>query len=412
MFHLKVIRDFRPSSLRTLFRSDVLLGILIFLLIDSIFRAGFDWNQVNSNRLTFDIPYRSHIWWASKDFLEQPKASDVVLLGASDMVAAAGNSEATFLNTPVHKLLRHRCTYLESKLQQLDSQYKDAFCLAVGGAMPSDSYFTARTLLSGERKPKVIVCSLAPRSLCDAQFGDPKFTDVYRLMSKLSGTQDFGLSSLCSSFDRVDYGLQQIVSIYGHRYELASWQHHMLNPILSTLLREDFSKKHSPGFDKLIVLAVPSDSAPSDFVSFPFDPKHPEFQNNTAVFEAHFIKINHHVFNEQLDFLKRLGDFCRSEGISLVLANSPMTTEARQLVKRDFYNVYLAQVSSVASKCGATFVNLDLPEVFKHDDFADTVHLNGRGSQKYFDQVALILSRQEKVATADRSRERDSQIQR
>jgi len=381
-------------------------------LIDLIFRAGFDWNQGNSIRLAFDIPYRTHAWWATKDFLEQPKTSDVVLLGASDMVAAVGNAEATFTNTPIHKLLRHRCTYLESKLQQLDSQYKGVFSLAVGGEMPSDSYFTARTLLSGERKPKVIVCSIAPRSFCDAQFGDPKSSDVYKIMSKLDGTQDFGLSYLCSFWDRADYGLQQVVSIYGHKYELASWQHHMLKPILSTLLREDFSKVQTPTLDKLTLLKLSADSSPSEFVSAPFDPKHPEFVNNVDVFQAHFTKINYRVFNEQFDFLKRLGDFCRSEGISLVLANSPVTTEVRQLLNGEFHKLYLTQVSSVASKCGATFVNLDLPDVFKHDDFADTIHLNGRGGEKFFDQVALILSRQEKVATADPSRERHSQIQR
>jgi hypothetical protein len=411
MLDLKVMRNLRPGSLTALARSDAFRGLMIFLLIDLIFRAGFNWNQDKSVHLTFDIPYRSHIWWATKEFLGQPKGSDVVLLGASDMAAAVSGTEATFLNTPIHNLLHHRCSYLASKLQQLDSRYKDAFCLAVGGAMPSDCYFMARTLLLGEHKPKAIVCTIAPRSFCDSQFGDPKSSDVYRVMSKLSGTQDFGLSYLCSFWDRLDYGLQQSVSIYGHKYELASWQHHMLNPILSTLLCEDFSKMRTPRFAKLAALKLSGDSSPSGFISMPFDPKHPVFTNNMADFEGHFSKINFRVFYEQLDFLRKLGDFCRSEGISLVLVNSPVTAENRQLVKPEFYKVYLIQVSSVASKCGAKFVNLDLPEIFKHEDFADTVHLNARGGQKFFDQIAPILARPSKLAAADRLPGRHLQIQ-
>lgn len=397
--------NLRPDFFKALLRSSVLQGALIFLLVDLIFGAGFWLTQDGSLRLAYDVPYRSHIWWATKEFLDQSKASDVVLLGASDMATAAAGADATYLNTSVDDLLHHRCEYLESKLRQLDSQYKRVFSLAVGGAMPSDSYFTAQTLLSGEHKPKVIVCSLTPRSFCDAAFGNPKSTDVYKVMSKLSGTQDFGLPGLCSLWDRFDYGLGSVLSIYGHKYELASWQHHLLYPLLSSLLREDFSKVHAPTFDKLAVLKLSQDHGPSEFISPPFDPKHPVFVNNMAIFQMHYARVNQRMFREQLDFLRELGEFCKLEGIRLVVVNSPRTKENRQLVKPEFHNAYLTQVSLVACKSGATFVDLDLSDVFNHDDFSDTVHLNGRGGQKYFDQIALILSRGSEVATSVHSRE-------
>jgi hypothetical protein len=128
---------------------------------------------------------------------------------------------------------------------------------------------------------------------------------------------------------------------------------------------------------------------------------HPAFTNNTDTFEAHFTKIDQRVFKEQFDCLKRLGDFCRSQGISLVLANSPMAPEVRPFINLESYKLYLAQVSSVASEYGATFIDLNRPELFNHDDFADAIHLNGRGGEKYFDQIAVALSRQSKLAAAD-----------
>src|SRR5271170_342469 len=99
MLDLTVIKNFQRVFAKTLCKSDVLCGALIFLLIDLIFRVSCSWNQDKSFRLGFDIPYRSYIWWATKDFLSQPKGSDVILLGASEMAAAVNGADATYLNT-------------------------------------------------------------------------------------------------------------------------------------------------------------------------------------------------------------------------------------------------------------------------------------------------------------------------
>jgi len=402
MLDLTVIKNFQRVFAKTLCKSDVLCGALIFLLIDLIFRVSCSWNQDKSFRLGFDIPYRSYIWWATKDFLSQPKGSDVILLGASEMAAAVNGADATYLNTSVATLLNHHCQYLEAKLQQSDSQHKGVFCLAIGGAMPSDSYFTAKTLLSGERKPKAIVCSIAPRSFCDAAFVDPASSDIYKLMSKLSGAHDLELSCHKSIWDRIDRKLQGFCSIYDHKYELTSWQHHLLQAILSKLLDEDFSKVRAPTYiSKLALLELSDDHAPSEFVSVPFDPKHATFTNNIAEYQVRYCRLDKGMFYQQLDYLKRLSELCRSEGIQLVVINSPLTTENRQLIKPPFYDAYINETSGVARNCGATFVNLDLPAVFKHDDFSDTIHLNGRGGLKYLDQIALVLSTTSKVVTSN-----------
>jgi hypothetical protein len=49
-------------------------------------------------------------------------------------------------------------------------------------------------------------------------------------------------------------------------------------------------------------------------------------------------------------------------------------------------------VATIARNSGGTFIDLDKPEVFVKSDFFDSVHLNGTGGQKYFNQVAEILS--------------------
>jgi len=398
MIDLKLILSF----LRRTYKSDISCGVAIFILVDLIFRVGFSWNQNRSFQLAFDVPYRSHIWWATKDFLSQPKAQDIILLGASDMAQAVHGADAVFLNSSQDEVLKHRSEYLERRLENLNSQYKGVFCLAVPGEMPSDSYFTTRTLLSGSRKPKVIVLSIAPRSLCDATFGDPASSDVYKIMNKLGGTHDFESSCRSSLWDKLDYQVQQLFSIYGHKRELISWQHNLTQAVLSQLFHEDFSNIHTPvHIRKLALLELPEDYARSELVSMPFDPKHALFISNLAEYQSRYRRLKMSTFRQQLDFLKRLSELCRSEGISLVVINSPLTAENRQLIVPQVYALYLAQASQAVRSYGGTFVNLDLPEIFKHEDFMDSIHLNGRGGLKFLDHIALVLSTSSQVATSN-----------
>jgi hypothetical protein len=90
----------------------------------------------------------------------------------------------------------------------------------------------------------------------------------------------------------------------------------------------------------------------------------------------------------QVAFYQQLCEFCEFHGIKLVVCNSPVTDENRALIPK-----YRAMVADTARKYGGTFVDMDQPNAFAHEDFYDSVHLNGIGGQKYFDQVGVILSR-------------------
>lgn len=380
-------------------KSDIFIALLFLVFIDVLFRFGTALHQHQSLELGFDIPYRSRIWWATKDFLLQQKTPDIVLLGASDVVCALYGAEATFLKNPQSQLLKHHSQYLESRLGALNSDLDSNFCLAIPGEMPSDAYLLTSTLLSGKTKPKAIFFAITPRSFFDTTFGDPSSTEIYKLMSKLGGTHNLDISCRSSLWDKLDYLFAQASYIYYHKRELICWQHHLIRSLLAKLLPTDFSVLCTPPqIRKLSQLELPEDFAPQELVEFPYDPQHPVFINNLPEYKARYRQLKASTFTQQFYFFNRLCDLCRTNGVNLIVANSPVTAENRGLIPAQVYSRYLTQMEMTVHNYGGTFENLDMPAFFTHDDFFDSIHLNGRGGEKLLNHIAIALTKTAKLA--------------
>jgi hypothetical protein len=392
------------NFLEVAFKSDILLAVIAVILLDFIFHFGFKLNEKPSFALRFNEPYRSRIWWAMKDFIAQPKTADLVLLGASDMTCAFYGAEATYLNSPQSQLLKHRSKYLESKLANLDSPFRTAFCLGIPGEMPSDAYFLASTMLANKRKPKAICLSIAPRDFYDATFGDPTSTDIYKLSSKLGMEPHCQKLRSTSVWDELDHEIQQISSVCGHKRELMSWQHHVMHALLAKLLKEDFTTISTPQpIRKLALIELPEDYGPNEVIESPYDPKHPIWINNQAEYQSRYRQFKMSTFTQQLAFLKKLGQLCRSEGVGFLVVNSPLTDENRAMIEKSAYDLYMSEIPKAVRASGGIFVNFDTLSTFKHDDFFDSIHLNGKGGEKFLEQIAMALSKTSQLASSTRA---------
>ncbi|MGF1948877.1 hypothetical protein ACQUFD_17615, partial [Enterococcus gallinarum] len=79
-----------------------------------------------------------------------------------------------------------------------------------------------------------------PRSFYDATFGDPSRTAIYKTMAKLGGTRDFEFACRSSLLDIADYLSRQAIALYGHKWEITSWQQRVAQDALGKLLHENF----------------------------------------------------------------------------------------------------------------------------------------------------------------------------
>jgi hypothetical protein len=388
------------NFLKVASKSDILLALCLIVIVDLVFRFWGGYQQ-RPFTLGFDVPYRSRIWWAMNDFIAQPKTADLVLLGASDMTCAFYGAEATFLKAPQSQLLKHKSDYLEDKLASSNSPLRTTFCLGIPGEMPSDAYFLTSTLLANKRKPKVICLSIAPRDFYDATFGDPTSTDIFKVASKLGLEQDLQLAKRSSFWDELDYKFQQTSYLYGHKWDLTSWQHHTLHSLLAQLLGESFSDIATPQpIRKLSLIELPEDYGPNEVMEAPFDANHPVWVNNIAEYQSRYRQFKLSTFTQQLGFLKKLAQLCRSEGVGLLIVNSPLTSENRAMIEKSAYDLYISEIPKTVRSEGGVFLNLETTGVFKHEDFFDSIHLNGRGGEKFLAQIALALSKKSELAAS------------
>ena len=88
----------------------------------------------------------------------------------------------------------------------------------------------------------------------------------------------------------------------------------------------------------------------------------------------------------------RLIRFARSRGIKVVLVDMPVTNDyvARHPHGEADYETFIAAVQALATRDGATVVDLD--GLRDHSLFADEVHLNKHGAQVFSTQLAAALA--------------------
>src|SRR5262249_47907257 len=149
--------------------------------------------------------------------------------------------------------------------------YKSNFCLAIPGEMPSDAFFLAKTLFPMRPAPRAVAYTITMRDFCDATFGDVSSTDIYKLMSKLGGTKQVELDCRSSIWDKLDYRLGQIASVYGHKWELMSWQHKTTQWLLSKVLPQKYDSVQTPlELRKASLASLPEDFADNEVMQAPF----------------------------------------------------------------------------------------------------------------------------------------------
>lgn len=385
------------NTLKVGLRSDIVLAVVLFIALDLSLGLAFALSQ-RPLQLSFDVPFRSRTWWAVKDITSLKKCPDIVLLGASDMHYAFYGGEATYTKKPQNSILVHQSKFMEDYLKELRSPYKTAFNMGIPGEMPSDAYFLVRTLVSNRIKPKAVFFSIVPRDFFDDTFNSPSSSEIYRTLSKLGGIGEMEMSCRPAIWNKLNYQLGRISSVYRHKEEFVSWQHHLVG----ALTRGDastFDKIQSPSaVRKVAMMELTEDFAPdNDVLEYPTDPDDHSFTKNMEEYRARYRQFSMKKWDQQFTFFRKLCQLCQEEGITFVAGNSPVTKENMSLVPQSIYDFYMREVTACTRQYGAAFVDLNTDK-FTHDDFFDTVHLNGRGGQKFIAGVAEALTNTSSLA--------------
>jgi hypothetical protein len=353
----------------------------------------------------YSSPNRSWIWWATDQFRKQQERPQVVLLGSSLMMAALHGGDATYFNAPQNVALHHKANYLEALLAQKTHEPVNTFAFAIGGQMVSDAYAITSTMLKGEHKPDTIVYGVAPRDFMDNMLASPASTETFRYMNRLGGLAEEALPARTTFWEKVEYGLERTSFLYDHRNDFVYLQNKYARSILaSTLHIKDLDFVHAPfELRKIAMAQLPEDTGANEIMILPYNPARDKYEDNTPEYRSRYRSFNKKKFDTQLAFLDKLGNFCKQEGINLVLVNMPLTPANVQLMPPGLYDSYLASLQKACTTYGARMVDLNEPNTFQQNCFADSVHLNGHGGKLFFEQLADRLAGGSMLAVSRRS---------
>jgi hypothetical protein len=98
-------------------------------------------------------------------------------------------------------------------------------------------------------------------------------------------------------------------------------------------------------------------------------------------------------YYNQVMFLRRMLNAARQDGIKPVLVNMPLRSDNLTAMQPHFYDLYRNDLRSVALDCGADLIDMNANAGFTFDDFRDSVHLTGAGSNKFVEGLADRMER-------------------
>jgi Protein of unknown function (DUF1574) len=362
-------------------------------------------------------PEKSAIWWAYKNWREQPRKPDVVLLGSSLMIAAQNDCDATFYDQTFDAVQHYHSEYLESKLSQEAHRPMTTASFVIGGQMATDAYAIIRTLLNstdgGISNSETLVWGIAPRDFMDATFGRPEDTETVRLMSRISEKNDLLQMRKSNFWTRFDDLLNKICSLYANRNEFRELQRTLITGCLKakspdtksqntaspatssprTSSSETSSQDQKPPDWLLhqVSLTFPEDNRIGQWTVRPCKKKGNESRDNATEYKARYATFKQEQFAQQLAFYEKALDAAREGGNKILIVNMPLTTENMRLLPPGVYEQYLQKVTSLAKQHGAYFFDLNSPEIFSAKDFWDPVHLDGYGATRFMNMIAEKL---------------------
>jgi hypothetical protein len=312
------------------------------------------------------------------------------------LVAADNDGDATTLGEEIDGTTHHRSITLEKALPQAPRSQS----FAIGGQMASDAYAILRTLFDSKNllikrrfvPPQVIVWGIAPRDLMDATFTDPDISTTVMYLDSLTYDHDALGTRKPYIWRQMEYLADSCFHSYGQRQHFVALQKQAVYTFLSLVhltAAADLGTVKTP--QALLLIArreLPEDNGVRQWMVKPQRQAITQFEDNSKEYISRYNPFKEKLFKLQTDYLDKFLTLAHLLGIKVLLVNMPLTPDNTALIPAGKYQLYLNTVEEMAKRSEAKFVDFNDGKLFTHQFFNDPVHLNGYGSQRFFQMVA------------------------
>lgn len=385
-----------PTGKFALLRIEVILGLILLVAVNAMLFVVNPLSKVDPESLP---SAHSWVWWATQEFVKQPKAPDVVWLGSSLVMHPVSRLDADYLGKNLDYVKHHRSLYMENALEQRGAAGTVCYNFALPGGMVSDDYMVSRALF-GKRKPAVVVLGLSIRDFMDNQVHCAGATPAFKYLQRYTSIDDLVDVSLPQIWQRADYLYGKMSYLWGKKLDI------------QVLLAEKVKKFVGPHFASAfppsrIAEADPTRNQPSNLRSeveegmFIVQSKQPySFEDNSKEYVKRYRSANDQMFKTQEFFFDKLVSELKQNGIEVVVVAMPVTELNHKLMPAGTYDRFIATLKNTSAKYSCSFLDLDSAGKFQLTDYYDTSHMNGAGGKKLVDSVAEAIYTQPSMVAA------------
>jgi hypothetical protein len=355
------------------------VAVVVFLLIN--LAVGDRFGSVSPVELlahdSSAVPMqRTFPGWTAKAYVRQTEAPDMVLMGSSMVGSATFAADANTLQQALDFVKHRHGATLEKDLQQRLGGQVSVFNWSLGGAMVSDAYMISRALFNGKLKPKMVVIGVGPRDFMDNSLQAAGVTEPFRFFSRFVDTGRLTGLALPDFFARLDY---EVNTRFPLRKLGMDWQ-----CALAAKSEDGVSKKSQNQL--LRAISATGDVSPGEWV---IPANMPDiFQDNSKEYQRRFANPNPPGYAGQLEFFKEFLSYLKANDVDVLVVGMPTLWPNRKLLPDSFWTQWRSTVSSLCKENDVQWLDWTDSPNFVVADYLDTVHMNAKGGQKFFNLLA------------------------
>ncbi len=350
------------------------------------------------------LPYRGWNWWMFQDLRDDERIYNVALLGSSLMVSAIAGCDANYLKRSVDMTRYHRVAYLDHQLRARFGGAFNTFNLSSPGQMPSDAYLTLRAMVAEHNRPEIVIYGISPRDFIDSTLQGPSETEPFQYFRRLVNIDDVASRYLRSAWTRLNWWLERGLYLYGYSLDIQMACDGLVGKVLDGFLPKPYRNPPFTWWDRVSLLPgyKPQELRFDGMKSCPITREEAArtFKDNTAEYLQRYKSPDPDTYKLQVYFLKKIMEFCRREGIELVLVNMPIMLSNAALLPPGAYFYYLQDMTRISFEAGVSFYDLCEFSQYQREDFYDSVHMNGFGGRKLMDALVRSVASDHKASSA------------
>lgn len=342
------------------------------------------------------------VWWMARSYLNE-KASDVVLMGSSQLACAVFSADADLLNRNLDAVLHRSALTLERDLKEDMGLPVKVFNFAVGGAMVSDHLMIAKALFS-QRKPKVAIIGINPRDFIDNTLPSASDTEPFQFLQSYVDLGDLTHDAFNSPLQELDWRLNNHLplkqikkALQGNDPPTLAGKATFTNPDNNTPEREQGTKVSKAKLMQALS-ATGGQPRPGEWM-IPARPPY-AFIDNTREYMQRYKNANPPLYPQQRRYFEALLTYLEQNGIKTLVVGMPSLAPNRALLPENFWSEFRGSLALTCSRHDAQWIDLFDSQEFGEGDYLDTVHLNRNGGAKLIKLIAATIEKTPSLASA------------